>query len=227
MRMLMSKSSTNEKSPRPRVKLLFAVAVVALTAGITGAAIATSSRALGPAALASGTVPAQGVVKAIGAFRADLHLNAGQMAVVEGLKKTFSHSGREEPGLEGADFGLARSAPIAGTSESVWIVPSGENVCVFIPTGAGGWGGSCPSLEEVASGHGIAIQTDEAQRVGKAIVAVVEPDGASAPSIRGPGSVAPVPLTVTNNVAAAVVPTTDSLLSGATILKLDSLKALK
>jgi hypothetical protein len=98
---------------------------------------------------------------------------------------------------------------------------------LFIPTSAGGWGGSCPSLEQVRSGHGIAIQTGEAQRKGQAIVAVVEPDGARPPSVQSPGSVDPAPLTVTNNVAAAELPTTDSLVSGATILKLDALKALK
>ncbi|MGH2902356.1 MAG: hypothetical protein ACRDK7_01995 [Solirubrobacteraceae bacterium] len=150
---------------------------------------------------------------AISAFRASSE--GKNLATKQKLKSEFASAAesRLQSGL--AEFSSATPAPIVGASSEAWIAPSNEGVCTYIPDPVDGWGGTCATLSTVEDGEAFSILGGPNDNMGSnALVAVVVADGAQAPTVVTASGVT-TSLAVHNNVAAALLPTTDTLQAGA------------
>lgn len=197
---------------REKWLLVFAALVTAAAVTTGGIALASSSgRHQAKAAVAT---PAA-VRSAIAAFRAAPEASAADVATEESLKHQFAGLGEGGLPVGSADFADAHSSAISGSTDKAWIAPSGGDVCTYLRDPANGWGGGCYSLSSVQAGDaytilGGGVSGDLGNDV---VVAVVVPEGNSAPQVVAPdGKV--TTLSVAGNVAAAVVPSDDVLKTG-------------
>jgi hypothetical protein len=195
---------TRDKRLMPLVLLVTVVA--AATGGIALAASGTHR-----AKTAETATPAA-VRGAIAAFRAAPLSGANDRKTEASLKREF---GAIASPIGEAEFDQAQSAPIAGSTHSAWIAPSGGDVCAYLPDPVNGWGGGCYSLASVESGSAyVELGGGVAGNLGDTVmVAVVVPDGFAAPRVVAPDGTARE-LPVAGNVAAAIVPSTDTLQTG-------------
>jgi hypothetical protein len=116
---------------------------------------------------------------------------------------------------EHADLEDAQPAAIAGSSQTAWIAPEGENVCAFIPNAAtGGYGSSCYSPEQIEGGKAI-VFVAHADGGPKSTVTYVQilADGAAGPSVTTAAG-ATSTMAVQSNVAAAILPASDTVRTG-------------
>lgn len=181
----------------------------AMTAAALASGIALASSGTQTSTTKTGSPPS--VASVISAFHAPL-TNTSDIVTQQDLENKFNQGADRGTPLGSADFSAARPAPIAGGEEQVWIAPSGNDVCTYIPDPVNGWGGGCSSLESVEAGDAYTmLGGDSKTSLGdNVIVAVVVADGQPAPRIVDPSG-ASSPIAVHSNVAAAFVPTSDSL----------------
>lgn len=190
----------------------------ALTTG--GIALASSSPSKHRASVASASPTA--VTDSIAAFRAAPLTNASDVAIENSLKREFDSGSAEGEPVASADFADAHPAPISGTASSAWIAPSGGDVCTYIPDPVNGWGGGCYPLSIVEAGEAWSILGGGSSDMGSnVIVAVVVADGKPAPQVVAPDGTATT-LSVSGNVAAALVPSDDTLKVGVKTINLQA-----
>jgi hypothetical protein len=137
-------------------------------------------------------------------------------------RKSFQASQRNtasggDPSIqsEHADLGEAKPAPIAGSSQTAWIAPEGENICAFVPNPAtGGYGASCYSPEQIKTGKAIVFIAHANGGPNSTVTYVqILANGASGPSVTtASGSTSQV--AVQSNVAAAILPASDTISTG-------------
>ncbi len=189
---------------RPKKQLtivgLAAVALLLVIAASMGSVVSATASQPPPKPAAS----------ALAAFRDEPLASAEEVAARTSLRSEIVTPEDEDLPLGQADFSLARSSSVPGSKATVWIVPSGEDVCTIIvapeETEAGPWGASCATVEEVDAGEGYAELTSPK---GPTIVADVTADGATGLTLQtANGSETLTPKT---NVAAAVVSRSDSI----------------
>jgi hypothetical protein len=189
-----------------RIKLTVAGVVAAALLSATGITIASGNSTAG--LLPATSNPAR---TALAAFRTERAATPVEMAARGRLRSEVVTSDDESLPLGQADFALARSYPVRGSDATVWIVPSGEDVCtiIVVPEAAkeaGPWGAGCESIEQVDEGDGY---TEMTAPKGPTILVDVIADGATGPAVitdHGTESLAPV-----NNVSAAVLSRADSI----------------
>lgn len=194
---------------RNRMVALGAGALIA--AGGTGAALASSDNGSTahhtaathmswPIAHATANVKA-----AFAALRHPARLTARQRQEGRELRREFSHQ-RVRDSITRADYAAARPARMSGSGDDAWIAPSGDRVCVYLPDPVDGFGTTCASVADARAGRGVGVLTPQANSSDQGIrVAVIVPDGASAPDvIAADGTESTLP--VVNNVAAGVLP---------------------
>jgi hypothetical protein len=188
-----------------------AAAAIGIVTFAGGIAFAASQQH--PTTTDTGSAPS--VADVISAFRTAPLTSASDIATKEDLKRQFNQGTDQGNPLGMADFSAARPVPIAGTQWQVWIAPSGNEVCTYIPDPVNGWGGSCSSLASVEAGDAYTILGGgSAAALGEnVIVAVIVADGQEAPRIVDPNG-ANSPIAVHSNVAAALVPASSSLKLG-------------
>jgi hypothetical protein len=138
------------------------------------------------------------------------------------LKRQFAALAKSGLPVGAADFSDAHPAPIVGSDSSAWIAPSGGKVCTYLPDPVDGWGGGCYPLGSVEEGRAYTILGGgvTTSLAGSVIVAVVVPDGDPAPSVLAPDGSSRT-LAVTGNIAAAIVPSADTLETGGLSINLD------
>jgi hypothetical protein len=142
------------------------------------------------------------VSAAVGAFAASSSSNAVSVTDQNRLRNALGgDAGFARGAVEYADFSQARSAPIEGSTERAWIVPSGDQVCLVLADPGDGFAATCQSVAAIKSGRGVLALTPRANSTdSSSVVAVVVPDGGTAPTLktsRGTGA-----LSVHGNVAA-------------------------
>jgi hypothetical protein len=195
-----------------------AMIVSALALATGGIALASSSNASRSKSRA--TKASISVTDAIGAFRSPAVTDPTDVATQQALTSEFGPMAAGGLPVGQADFSAARPAPVAGRSSQVWIAPSGNDVCTYIPDPVNGWGGGCYSVGTVEQGEAYSIMGGPNDGLGdNVIVAVVVADGGSAPQVVAPNGTTS-PLAVSSNVAAALVPADDSLKVGAQTIDL-------
>jgi hypothetical protein len=145
---------------------------------------------------------------------------APSQAVQQQLRDAFGGDATAEHGaIAHADFSLTRSAPIAGSSASAYLAPSGKKVCIVVPDPADGFAASCQTVAAIEDGRGVVTITppkDSART--DAIVAVAVADGDTAPTLTS-ASGRKIQLAVHGNLAAASASIGDQLRTeGGTIL---------
>ncbi|HEY4918015.1 MAG TPA: hypothetical protein VIH92_13970 [Solirubrobacteraceae bacterium] len=189
------------------------VSVLALTTG--GIALASASHRSRSRSRA--TKASVSVTDAIGAFRSAPLTDSTDVATEQALTGEF---GSIATPIGEADFSAAHPAPISGRSSQVWIAPSGNDVCTYIPDPVNGWGGGCYPVGTVEAGEAYSIMGGPNAGLGdNVIVAVVVSDGGPAPQLVAPNGTTST-LAVSSNVAAALVPADDSLKVGAQTIDL-------
>jgi hypothetical protein len=199
---------------------------------LTGAAMVVSALALTTGGIALASAPHQSrsksratkasvsVTDAISAFRAAPLTDPSDAATEQALTSEFGPMAAEGMPVGEADFSAAHPAPVVGRSSQVWIAPSGNDVCTYIPDPVNGWGGGCYPVGTVEKGEAYSIMGGPTDGLGdNVIVAVVVADGESAPQVVAPNGTTS-PLAVNSNVAAALVPAGDSLKVGAQTIDL-------
>ena len=197
-----------------RSKWLTNAAAVVSAAALTTGGIALASSPHHTQAKVGAKKSAVSVTDAIGAFRATPRADSSDVATQEDLKREFAPLAAQGMPVGAADFSSARPAPISGRSGRVWIAPSGNNVCTYIPDPVNGWGGGCYPVGTVEAGEAYSILGGPSGSLGNdVIVAVVIADGRPAPEVVAPDGTS-TPLAVISNVAAALVPADDSLKVG-------------
>jgi hypothetical protein len=125
-----------------------------------------------------------------------------------------SDAGTEYGAIGHADFSMARAAPIQGSSQRAWLVPSGDEVCVVLPDPEDGFAATCHTLTQIKAGEGVLALTPQRGSATKtSLVAVIVPDGGDAPALEHPdGSKR---LSSSGNVAAASASTSDRIATSA------------
>jgi len=119
-------------------------------------------------------------------------------------------SGDQLP-ASGADIAAARPSPVGGSSGVAWIAPAGGKVCSFAPLGTEGYGAACSTLAEVKAGEAIRIAAVPSGNTSESVrVVVLVADGQPAPTVIDAEGNA-TRLSVVENIAAAVLPGTDSI----------------
>lgn len=111
------------------------------------------------------------------------------------LKNVFGGNDSARQGaIAHADFSKTRSAPIKGSGDRAYIVPSGTKMCVILPDPADGFASTCQKLSDVEAGHGVLYLTPPLRSSDTTVwVATVVPDGAPDPTlISADGSSAPI-----------------------------------
>jgi hypothetical protein len=187
---------------RKRFTIIGLVAVALLSA------VAASIGSVG-SATASQPAP-KPAASALAAFRNEPVASIGEAAARTSLRNEIVSPEDQDLPLGQADFSLARSSSVPGSTDTVWIVPSGEDVCTIIvapeETEAGPWGASCATVEEVDAGEGYAELTSPK---GPTILADVTADGAAGPTIQTANG--NETLTPNTNVASALLSRSDSV----------------
>lgn len=206
------------------------------------AAVTTASLALGVGfATGSGSAPASGTIQvdrevtnqevhratvAVTAAFSAFSRSSGDAIMTPAeqakLRNQFgAASGTDHGAIGHADFSMAKAAPISGSEDRAYLVPSGDQVCIVLPDPGDGFGATCQTLSAIEAGRGVLTLTPHPGSASTtALVAVVVPDGGVAPSIRS--AAGSVHLGVTNNVAASVVSTKDAVVTDAGALPLAS-----
>lgn len=101
-----------------------------------------------------------------------------------------------------ADFSKTRSAPITGSDDRAYIVPSGSKMCVILPDPGDGFASTCQKLSDVEAGHGVLYLTPPLRSSDTTVwVAVMVPDGASDPTLMSADG-SSTPLRTVGNIAA-------------------------
>lgn len=137
--------------------------------------------------------------------------------VQQELRNSFGGASLGNP-VANADFSLARSAPIAGSKARAWIAPAGKEVCWFVPDPVDGYGASCASPDEIS--NDLAYGVMGGGSLGdKVIVAVPVQNGGTAPTAVSAAGDASA-LTVSGNIAAAVLPSSSKLVLGSRTVEL-------
>lgn len=198
-----------------RVKKIISLLVAAGVAVMAATTMASGSTPTSAASVPTGEGMGPGVAAAISAFRAPI--STGDQASLRQFQEAQAASElTPDPTIpsNGADLALARPASIVGSTAKVWIAPAGERVCAFIPMTSGGYGVGCASLEAVKAGQAVSIiaKADGEPNATATVVAIVA-DGASGPSVVDTGGTHS-DLPTESNVAAAVLPATDSVVTG-------------
>jgi hypothetical protein len=199
-------------------KILAACLAVAAAGTGTGVAIATSvnkDSAPAKAQVVSGGAPQAAVLAAVGTFRGPFAAAADGSSRGR-LRRLLSSAGADGLAVGDADFGLARAAPIAGSSADAWIAPAGNGVCTYLPDPVDGYGAGCSTIGEVKKGKAVSILFGDVPG-GAVMFSAVVADGGSEPRvIHSDGSVSL--LAVRSNVAAGLLQSSDTVqTSGATI----------
>jgi len=195
-------------SQRPYSSL--AVTVLALAAAGAGTGIAVASRSNGNphprAAEAVGVQPA--VLDAFAAFRGPAAV-ATDGSSRRSLQAAVGRTGGDGSPAATADFALAQPVAVAGSSADAWIAPSGSDVCTYLKDPVDGYGTACSTIEEVRAGGDTLTLAGGAPNSPVILAAVIQDGGRAPEVIHGDGSV--TALAVQSNVAAAVLPTTDTV----------------
>jgi hypothetical protein len=142
----------------------------------------------------------------ISALHRPFHPTRIQRAQLRELRREFRPAPRNSA-VASTVYDAARTVTIPGTTTDVWIAPD-ENggVCTFIDDPLGGYGSACHTADVIASGRAVTMVLvgDDSELSGKALVAMVEPDGAVPPTVRTKdGTTRELPIQA--NVATAVV----------------------
>ena len=188
---------------RLRVKVAIVGAVAAALLSAMGMAVASGSSTGEP-------VQPVNAASALAAFRNQSDVTPSEAAGRISLRNEVVRPDDESLPLGQADYRLARSSSVPGSDATVWIVPSGEEVCTIIitpeDTQGGPWSAGCETVAEVNEGDGY---TETTSPRGPTIIADVTADGAPGPRVLT-GQTTEV-LTPKGNVAAAVLSRLDSV----------------
>jgi hypothetical protein len=181
-------------------KITFAAVAAAALSAAGGVALANSSDDSSVSPAPAPAVTSAVVVKEFAAFSrpALASDDAGRQA----LKQAFSHTTPDEA-LFSADLSLARPAQITGSTLRAWVFPAGDKVCAALPDPRGGYGASCATTEQIASGHAfVAIGDPDSHTV---TVAAIVADGAPTATVESVAGKASGEIAPANNIEAAVV----------------------
>jgi hypothetical protein len=128
-------------------------------------------------------------------------------------------SGTDYGAIGNADFSMAKAAPISGSLEPAYLVPSGDQVCIVLPDPGSGFGATCQTLSAIKAGKGVLTLTPQpGSTETTALVGVIVPDGGGAPSLEtSKGSAS---LRASGNVAASIASTKDTITTAAGNLSL-------
>lgn len=108
-----------------------------------------------------------------------------------------------------ADFSMARSAQIVGSSQRAWLVPSGDQVCIILPDPGSGYAATCHTLAEVKAGKGVLTLSPRADSTDAPLVGAIVPDGGTAPALASHAN--STRLNTNNNIAASTAAPTDDV----------------
>lgn len=184
---------------------IFTCAAAVAVAESTNAPVVSDPRT-GPATPQAVSPPTPEIVAAFPMLSSDPGGAADASARQSMQNQLGSTSDLDHGPIGTADFDMARSSAITGSSTRAWLVPSGNKACVVLPDPVDGYGVSCGSLEDIAAGHGfVALGPAAGTRDQTAMIAVLVPQGGPAPVVRNADGSA-TPLRVDGNIAAAVVP---------------------
>jgi hypothetical protein len=209
-----------------RVKKIIALLVAVGVAVMAATTMASGSTPTSASSVPTGEGMGSGVAAAIGAFRAPVS-TSDQAALKQFQESQAAAELSPDPTIpsNGADLAQARPASIVGSTAKVWIAPAGERVCAFIPMASGGYGVGCASLEAVKAGHAVSVIAKAAgESNASATVVAIVADGASGPSVVDAGGTRSS-LPAESNVAAAVLPATDSVITGLGTVELSEFTA--
>jgi hypothetical protein len=148
----------------------------------------------------------------ISAFHRPFHPTRNQRAQRTEIRREFRQAPRESA-VASTAYDSARTVTIPDTETDVWIAPDdGGGVCTFIADPLNGYGSACHTSEVIANGQAatMLIVGEGDPLSGKALVAIVEPDGAAPPTVRAPnGATRELPLE--GNLATGLVNPGDTL----------------
>jgi hypothetical protein len=174
---------------------------------VAGLALAATQGGGSPIAAAAPVSAAS----ALGAFRSE-PASPSLLAEQASLRSAVVTPEDSTLPLGQANFSLARSSSVPGSAATVWIVPSGEDVCTIIvkpnaKIAPGGWSAGCVTVAQIENGEGV---TETTSPNGVTIVADVIADHRSGATIVGAdGNKTSLPPTA--NVASAVLSRADSV----------------
>jgi len=191
------------------------LAVGALTG--TGLALARSDVPAKPAREATSDPSSSAVLAAFSAFQRP----ASQADKDAASSLSAAYAGAPgDSAVSQTDWSQARSAPIQGSTARAWLAPAGSDVCVFAPApnSSDAPGGSCVGLDVANRGLGFTasipkLDSASAANPKLASFAVLVPDGMSGPKVEDPSG-ATTTIEPQSNIAAAVVPSADTLIIG-------------
>lgn len=171
--------------------------VCLLAALAAGAVAADSSREM--LAEPSAEAPTKTIREAFPTF-GEPPAQPDDVARIAELKRQFGEVPDENP-IARADFTKSRSVKIGSSNAKAWLVPSGDNVCVFIPDPYDGYGAGCMTLTDIREGHGFSFLSG----VENVYVVALVPEGDEHPSVSSksdPGT----RLAHSGNASAGIVP---------------------
>jgi hypothetical protein len=204
-----------------KLRVSFAVALAVALAGV-GVASATSGSSERQRALPTNASRATAHASArhsLAVFRKSFHPSARQLRERAEIAREFHHAGSNAT-IASADLADSRAVPINGGTDFVWLAPSADGgVCTFIPDPEGGYGAACTTMGIVNAGHAMSSLggSSTGPLAHQAIVAIVEPDGAGAPTVRSlDGHTSELP--ITSNVATGYVPLGATVVSGKNVI---------
>jgi hypothetical protein len=149
--------------------------------------------------------------------------SASDIAAREAFARTATEGVDPSTPSGQADLAKAVPAPIAGSSAQAWLAPEGEDICLFIPSPTGNYGSSCFSESAIQQGAGVVVTLKADGDVnGSVTVAEIVPDGQSGPRVTD-ASGGSSGIAVQSNVAAAVLPASDTVTTGLENMDLSSL----
>jgi hypothetical protein len=185
--------------------------LVVLAAIVATGAVNISSGASSPTA--------NSVVSALSTPVTNAHLIAA--------RETFEQVAAKgvDPSTPPGEADLAKAVPtsIAGSDELAWLAPQGDGICLFVPSPAGNYGSSCFSATRISEGVAVVMTLKaNGDEKGTVTVAQIVADGNSGPSVTSAdGSKSSI--AVESNVAAAVLPASDTVSTGQGEVALSSL----
>jgi hypothetical protein len=212
----MEKNMSQKRKLAALLAVLVAVAIVAVTSVSNGAGVKARPTVLGLKAKAAS------VVSTFSSPLTSPAEIAARKSFEASLRKTAVVGDPSVPS-EHADLEEAKPAPIAGSSQTAWIAPEGENICAFIPNPAtGGYGSSCYSPAQITAGKAIVFIAHANGGPNSTVTYVqILANGASGPSVTT-ASGATSQVAVQSNVAAAALPATDTVSTGLGSVRLSS-----
>jgi hypothetical protein len=154
-------------------------------------------------------------------FDRPFHASRAQLRERAEIHREFRRAPR---GTAVASAAIDGSRPVAidGTSAEAWIAPAADGgVCTFIPDPLGGYGSACASPDSIAAGHAMTtlIVGQGGPLAGQAIVVIVEPDAAHAPTVHRPDGTT-THLALANNVATGILQPGDQVSSGVSTIEI-------